>query len=94
MPAAFRIRLRPARQRACQHQPGRISSADRGCKLGHRHPPVGITPVAIVASFGRRAAGRAQTHTFVPRARNCAANPTIGSTSLRDPHVDNKTRMS
>ena len=44
---------------------------------------VGLTPVATGAS-----------HSSAPRARNCTASPTIGSTSPRDPYVDSNTRIS
>jgi hypothetical protein len=85
------------RQLARQHQPGRASSGDHHRMLGHRHTPVGITPVATSAShssgqqlreFRMRATG-----TFAASARNCTASPTIGSTSPRDPYVDNNARI-
>jgi hypothetical protein len=36
----------------------------------------------------------AHTRTSAPSARDCTASPTIGSTSPRDPYVDNNTRIS
>ncbi|GLZ37092.1 hypothetical protein Acsp05_07170 [Actinokineospora sp. NBRC 105648] len=38
--------------------------------------------------------GGAHTRTSTPRARNRTASPTTGSTSPRDPYVDNTTRTS
>ncbi|GAA3575357.1 hypothetical protein GCM10022235_51230 [Kribbella ginsengisoli] len=37
--------------------------------------------------------GGAATRTSAPLACNCSASATIGSTSPRDPYVDNKTRI-
>src|ERR671918_591660 len=70
------------RQLARQHQPRRTSSGDHHRMLGHRHTPAGVTPVATSPS-----------PPSAPSARDCTASPTIGSTSPRDPYVDNNTRI-
>jgi hypothetical protein len=55
--------------------------------LGHRHTPVGITPVATSASHPSTAADSGGAHTRT-------ASPTTGSTPPRDPYADNNTRIS
>src|SRR5205807_2332087 len=44
------------RQLARQHQPRRTAPGDHHRMLGHRHPPVGITPVATCPSHSSAAA--------------------------------------
>ena len=73
------------RQLARQHQPRRTARGDLHRMLGHRHAPVGIMPVATGASHPSAAA---------TTTSNGAARRTTGSTSPRDPLVDNTTRMS
>jgi hypothetical protein len=63
--------------------------------LGHRHPPVGIAPVATGASHPSTAAqsGGADTRASVPSAGTRTASFTTGSTSPREPYVADTTRM-
>src|SRR6185437_13925680 len=53
--------------------------------------PVGTSVTPTRASRSAKSGG-AHTRTSVPIARSAPANPTIGSTSPRDPYVDNNTR--
>jgi len=59
------------RQLARQHQPGRTSSGDQHRMLGHRHPPVAITPVATGASHSHSSAAEATVSNWA--ATNSAA---------------------
>jgi hypothetical protein len=67
------------RQLARQHQPRRTPSGDHHRMLGHRHPPVSITPVTTGASHPSAAAAtvsnRAATNS--PRAPG-AGPPALG----------------
>jgi len=49
------------------------------------------TPASRSANFS---SGGAHTRTSAPSARNRTASPSSGSTSPRDPIVDNNTRTS
>src|SRR5215213_2991037 len=71
------------RQLGREYQPRRTSSGDHHRMLGHSRTPAGMTPVATTASYPS-----------APSTRNRTASPTIGSTSPRDPYVDNNARIS
>jgi hypothetical protein len=53
--------------------------------------PAGTSGTPTRASRSEKSGG-AHTRTSTPSARSAPANPTIGSTSPRDPYVDNNTR--
>jgi len=55
--------------------------------------PTGTSGTPTSASSSAKSGG-AHTRTFAPSARNRTASPTSGSTSPRDPCVDNNTRIS
>ena len=71
------------------------SSADDG-RIHDRHgrPNGTIGTPAAASSATNSSSGGAQTRTCAPSARSCTATATIGSTSPRDPYVDNNTRTS
>jgi hypothetical protein len=54
--------------------------------------PIGTSGTPKPASNSAKSGG-AHTSTSAPRARNSSASASIGSTSPRDPYVDNKTRI-
>ena len=55
--------------------------------------PAGTSGTPTPASRSAKSGG-AQTLTSAPSARSCTASATIGSTSPRDPYVDNTTRIA
>ena len=57
--------------------------------------PTGVsgTP-ARASSSAKTSSGGAHTRTSAPSSRNCTASATTGSTSPRDPYVDNTTRTA
>ena len=55
--------------------------------------PAATIGTSMRASWSAKSGG-AHTLTSAPCSRNCTASPAIGSTSPRDPHVDNNTRIS
>jgi hypothetical protein len=61
--------------------------------LGHRHTPIGTSGTPTLPSSSEQSGG-AHTGTSAPRVGNFTASPTVGSTSPRDPYVDNPTRTS
>ena len=57
--------------------------------------PTGTSGTPTPASrSAKSSSGGAHTRTSAPSSRNCTASPTSGSTSPRDPYVDNNTRTS
>src|SRR5512143_606210 len=57
--------------------------------------PSGISGTPIPASSSANSlSGGAHIHTSAPSSRNCTASPTSGSTSPRDPYVDNNIHIS
>jgi hypothetical protein len=68
------------RQLSRQHQPRRTSSGDHHRMLGHRHTPVGITPVATRASHPSAAAATVPNCAATNRPR-AGARPADGGVS-------------
>jgi len=84
-----RPRAGGGREQAGRHQPRRRPGHHRARR------PAGTSGTPTPASrFANSSSGGAHTRTSVPSARNRTASPTSGSTSLRDPIVDNNTRAS
>jgi hypothetical protein len=54
----------------------------------------GVAPRTIGRTGWPTGTSGAHTRTSTPSARNRTAIPTIGSTSPRDPYLDNNTRIS
>jgi len=73
---------------ARQHHPGRTSSGNHHRMFGHRHPLVDISGTPTPAS-NSAASGGTHTRTSAPNVGSCTASRTIGSTSPRDPYVNN-----
>ena len=81
------------------------SAARRGSPARRRRPraraparaPTGRAAPAArrhrASSSANSSSGGAHTRTSAPSSRNCTASPTSGSTSPRDPYVDNNTRI-
>ena len=63
------------------------------CTSARTDRPTGTIGTPTRASCSAKSGG-AHIRTSAPSARNATANPNIGSTSPRDPHVDNNTRIS
>ena len=71
------------------------SAADDGRTMERIGRPSGTSGTsARPSSSPNSLSGGAHTRTSAPRARNRTASPAIGSTSPRDPYVDNSTRTS
>jgi hypothetical protein len=74
------------------------SAADGGVApvtIGRTGRPTDTSGTLTPASSSTNTlSGGAHTRTSAPSARNRTASPTSGSTSPRDPYVDNNTRMS
>ena len=63
--------------------------------IGRTGWPTGTSGTPTPASrSANSSSGGAHTRTCAPSARNRTASPTIGSTSPREPYVDNNTRIS
>ena len=72
------------------------SAGDDGfapCTSARTDWPTGTSGTPTRASSSAKSGG-AHTRTSAPSSRNRTASATIGSTSPRDPHVDNNTRIS
>ena len=72
----------------------RSSAADGRTHERHGWPNGTSGTPTPVSSSANSSSGGAQTRGSAPSARNCTASPTSGSTSPRDPYVDNNTRIS
>jgi hypothetical protein len=59
---------------------------------GHRDAPVGTSGTPTPGNSSTKS-GDEHTRTSAPSARECTASLTIGSTSPRDPYIDNNTRI-
>ena len=62
------------------------------CSMSRSDLPIGISGTPARSASSAKSGG-AQTRTSTPSPRNATANPIIGSTSPREPHVDNNTRI-
>jgi hypothetical protein len=72
----------------------RSSAVDGRTHERHGRPNGTSGTPTPASSSTNSSSGGAHTRTSAPSARSCTASPTIGSTSPRDPYVDNNTRIS
>jgi hypothetical protein len=71
---------------------GLVPEAFAPCTKSRTDLPAAIIGTPILATCSAKSGG-AHILTSTPCARNWTANANIGSTSPRDPHVDNNTRI-